>query len=207
MKIYNIFIVFLCGISYFNIKSGCCGNEADTAIDLELYKFTINKDKVSIKYIDPSENIEYREGVPKKIFINSFFYVKSDKDYLNGLILMKYYNDSVDDDSKESYKIVIFNNYDKCKEKDTPGAMFNSCLFKRIKFLEYNKDNVYNLNDNADEYFKNIKDKKVSKILFLDDNKIKQCKEDNTDEDIIAKPKDDEKAITLKVKVPNRLLK
>jgi len=209
MKIYNIFIVLFCGISYFNIKSGCCGNDAKDTLKLELYKFNINNDseKVFFKYIDPSENKEYREEENKDIFKENYFYVKCDNaSYLDGLILMQYTNGSVDDDNKKSYKIIVFENFKKSDNLDY-DKLWKKTEFSKVKFLEYEKDGVYNLNDNADEYFKNIKDKKISKILFLNENKIKQSKKDNPDGDKIDAPTSSGTPIKIQFGVSKRLLK
>lgn len=208
MKIYNIFIVLFCGISYFNIKSGCCGNDTKDTLKLELYKFNLKNecDKVFFKYVDPSENREYRDEVPKNIFVDNYFYVKcDDKQYLDGLILMQYTNRSVDDDSKKSYKIIVFENFEKSNIDN--DKMWKKTEFQQVKFLEYDKDGVYNLNDNVDEYFKNIKEKKISKILFLNENKIKQSKKDNSDENKIQDPNFSNTPIKIDVCVSKRLLK
>ena len=208
MKIYNIFIVLFCGLSYFNIKSGCCGNESKDVLKLKLYKFDLGKDfeKVFLKYIDPSENKEYREEIPKNIFESKYFYVKSDKDYLNGLILMEYINGSVDDDNKKAYKIIVFENFEKPKNAD-PNSSWKKTDFQQVEFLEYEKDGVYNLNDNVDEYFKNIKEKKISKILFFNENKIKKSRKNNTDEKKINDPNFADTPIEIDVFVSRRLLK
>ena len=83
MKIYNIFIVLFCGISYFNIKPGCYGKEKSVQIQLKLYNFNIDKNLVYIKYNNPYENREYRELISKEMFQNNYFYVECDEKNFN----------------------------------------------------------------------------------------------------------------------------
>ena len=173
-----------------------------------MYKIDIKTDcdKVFFKYIDPSENKEYREEENKDIFSKNYFYVKCENaPYLDGLILMQYTNGSIDDDNKKSYKIIVFENFKKSDNLDY-DKLWKKTEFSKVKFLEYDKDGVYNLNDNVDEYFKNIKEKKISNILFLNENKIKQSKKDNSNENIIKDP-DFINPIKIDVCVSKRLLK
>lgn len=208
MKIYNIFLVLVCGISYFNIKSGCCGDEKPQEVKINIYKIEdINdNDKIFLKYINPSENREYREELSLNIFKDKYFYVScEDYKFLDGLILMEYSNGSVDEDTKKSYKIIDLENFERNKEKDKFGNSWNSCTFRQVKFFNYDKDNEYILDETAEEYLKNIKDKKISKILFLDKNKIVKCDKDYKEKNEISKPTKTKD--TLKVKIPKRLLK
>lgn len=205
---YNLFLflfLFL-GLYNFNIKSGCYGEEKSDQIQLKLYDFTADKDLVYIKYNNPTENREYRELIPKETFKNNYFYVEcEEKDFFNGLILMQYTNGSVDDDNKKSYKIISLENFEKNKDKDKPGTAWYVCQFKQVKFLDYEKDGEYILNDNADEYFKNIKEKKISKILSLTKDKIKQTDSNLGNDTDINKQTTSTK--TINVKIPKRLLK
>lgn len=203
---YNLILFLFFGLYHFNIKSGCYGEEKSDQIQLKLYDFKISDNNlVYIKYNNPSENREYRELIPGETFKDNYFYIECDeKDFFKGLILMQYTNGSVDDDNKKSYKIISLENFEKNKDKDKPGTAWYACQFKQVKFLDYEKDGEYILNDNADEYFKNIKKKKISKILSLSKDKIKEMNSDLKNEKDINQNTTSTKTIT--VKIPKRLL-
>ena len=206
MKIYSVFTFLIVVLSYFNIKSGCCGKENTKDITLKLYKFDVTANDIFIKYKNPSDNKIYKEQINKEAFKDNYFYVEcDDNNYLNGLILMEYVNTSIDDDKKKSYKIISLENFERCKEKDASGTDWYACIFKQIKFLDYDKDDKYILNQNAEDYFKNIKDSKVSKILTLHETKIFQ-KDGAVNEEKPIK-KEDNSTKSIQIKIEKRLLK